>query len=130
MENIPDVAVFLLCDHPQQQLHVWASLGRRVTFVFAAAGVADVEVGALEGEDLIGVAERNVHAALRGEHVDEAVVAPGAGTALGGWTAAGGVQAGICFVLQRTEVTQQGVLAQSREEQGGHSQQARGQDPA
>lgn len=130
MEHIPDVAVFLLRDHPQQQLHVRAGLGRRVAFVFAAAGVADVEVGALKGEDLVGAAERNVHAALRGEDVDAAVVAPGAGAALGGRTAAGGVQAGICFELQRTEVTQQGVLAKSREEQGGHSQQARGQDPA
>lgn len=92
--------------------------------------MADVEVGALKGEDLIGAAERNVHAALRREDVDEAVMAPGAGTALGGRTAAGGVQAGICFVLQRTEVTQHGVLAQNREEQGGHSQQDRGQDPA
>lgn len=124
------MAVFLLCDQPQQQLHVGTSLGWRVTFVFAAAGVADIELGALKHEDLVGAAESNVHAALCREDVDQAVVASGAGTALGRRAAAGDVQAGVIFVLQRTEVTQQGVLALSREDQGGHGQQARGQEPA
>lgn len=92
--------------------------------------MADVELGALKQEDLIGAAESDVHAALCREHVDRAVVAPGAGTALGRRALAGGVQAGVLFVLQRTEVTQQSVLAQSWEDQGSHGHQARGQEPA
>lgn len=59
--------------------------------------------------------------------MDPAVVAPGAGTALGRRALAGDVGAGIGFVLQGTEVTQEGVLAQSWEDQG---QQDRGQEPA
>lgn len=124
------MAVFFLCDPPQQQLHVGTRLGWCVTFVFAAAGVADIELGALKHEDLIGAAECNVHAALCREDVDQAIVAPGAGAALGRWTVAADVQASVIFVLQRTEVTQQGLLARSREDQGGHGQQARGQEPA
>lgn len=62
--------------------------------------------------------------------MDQAVVAPGAGTALGRWAVAGDVQAGVFFVLQRTEVTQQGVLAQSWKDQGSRGPQGRGQEPA
>lgn len=92
--------------------------------------MADVELGALKQEDLIGAAESNVHAALCREDVDQAVVAPGAGTALGRRAVAGDVQARVTFVLQRTEVTQQGVLARSWKGQGSHGQQATGQEPA
>lgn len=55
-ENAPDVAVLFLCDRPQQQLRVGTRLGWCVAFVFAAAGVADVELGALKREDLVGAA--------------------------------------------------------------------------
>lgn len=82
--------------------------------------MADVELGAHKGEDVIGATESDVRAALSGEDVDAAVVAPGAGTALGRQAAAGGVGAGLPFFLQGTEVTQQGVVAQSGEEQGSH----------
>lgn len=85
--------------------------------------MADVEPGALKQEELVGAAESNVHAALCREDVDQAVVAPGAGTALGRRALAADVQAGDIFVLQRTEVAQQGVLAQSGKDQGGRGQQ-------
>lgn len=78
----------------------------------------------------MGITEVSVHAALSRQDVDEAVAACGARAALVTQTLRCDVEAGVAFVLQGTEVTQQAVQAQSREEQDSRSQQYGGQGPA
>lgn len=86
--------------------------------------MADVKLGAFKRHDLRGAAELGIHAALSGEDVDQAVVAPGAGAALGRPAGVGDVHAWVFLLQQRTEVTQQGVLAESRKDQSSQGQQA------
>lgn len=77
----------------------------------------------------MGATEVGVHAALSRQDVERAIVSSGAGTVLTRQTVAGGVGAGLAFVLQGTVVTQQAVQAQSGEDQSC-GQQDGGQEPA
>lgn len=92
--------------------------------------MADVVLDPPIREDFMGATEFSIHAALSRQDVDGAVVAPGAGTALIRQTLACDVGAGLAFLLQRTEVTQQTVQAQSREDQSSCGQQDGVQEPA
>ncbi len=122
--------IYFLCDHPQQQLQVGVRLRPDVTFVCAAAGVADVVLDTLVRHDFVGATVFSVHAALRRQDVDGAVAACGAGAALIRQTLACDVGAGLAFLLQRTVITQQAVKAPSREDQSSCGQQDGGQKPA
>lgn len=62
--------------------------------------------------------------------MDWAVSAPGAGAVLMRQTLARDVGAGLAFVLQGTEVAEQAVQAQSREDQSSCGQQDGGQETA
>ena len=90
--------------------------------------MADVELDPHVRHELAGAAEVTVQAALSRQHVGGAVVGHGAGAALTGQTLAGDVAAGFVLELQGTVVTEQGVHAQSREEQSC-GQQDGGQEP-
>lgn len=57
----------------------------------------------------MGATEFTVHTALRRQDVEEAIVACGDGAALAGHTLAGGLGAGLAFLLQRTVVAQQAI---------------------
>lgn len=108
-----------MCDPLQQRLQAALSSGRDVAPVCTAAGVADVVVDASVGQDLVRAAELHIQAALSGQDVDGAEVAPGAGAALPGQTVGGDVGAGGAMVLQGAEQTQQGVCSGRWEDQRG-----------
>lgn len=57
----------------------------------------------------MGATEFTVHTALRRQDVEEAIVACGDGAALVGHTLAGGLGAGLAFLLQRTVIAQQAI---------------------
>lgn len=76
----------------------------------------------------MGAAEPSVHAALSRQDVDRAVVASGAGAALGGQALAGDFGAGLAFGLQRTEVAKQAVQGENGEDQR-RDDQDEGQEP-
>lgn len=90
--------------------------------------MADIVLDPPMREDFMGAAEFRVHAALSRQDVDWAVAAPRAGAMLMRQTLARDVGAGLAFVLQGTEVTEQAVQAQSRENQSSCGQQDGGQE--
>lgn len=92
--------------------------------------MANVELDTPIRDDFVGAAEIRIHAALSRHYVDGAVVASGARTALVRQALTRDVWAGLAFVLQRAEVTQQAVQAQIREDQSCCGQQDEGQQPA
>lgn len=92
--------------------------------------MADVVLHPAVRHDVVGAAATGFHAALSRQDVDDAVAASGAGAALLGPTLGRDVGAGLAFGLQGTEVAQQGVLAQHRDEQSGCGHQDGGQEPA
>lgn len=116
------------CSHPQKHLQTRSRFQPTVTFVFAAAGVADLILNTPKRHDFMGAAQVRVDAALSWQHVDGAVVASGAGAALVRETLACDVGARFAFLLQGTVVTQQAVQAESRQKESW-CQQDGGQEP-